>query len=375
MMDMSFRYVQPVEIVFGAGACGKLADWLAGRGLCRALLLCDDFLIGAGAAARVREAAGGRVAAVRGGIRPNPTLQNVDDVVASLRAVSADALIAMGGGSVLDAGKIAAALCCETFAAADCHAGRAGLSGKRLPVVAIPTTAGTGSEVTMVSVLSDEQSGVKAPVGHPALFPSLALVDPELTYSLPPAVTASTGMDALSHALEAYWSVHHQPICDALAVRAAALCFANLLPAFENGGDLAARAGMSEASLLAGLAFALPKTAGVHACSYPLTASFGLPHGVACALTLDAFVRINKDAEAGRVQALARELGFADADALAGRIRAMKQAMGLPCSLREAGIADEAAPGLARASLHPNLANNPVALSEADLAAMYRALA
>lgn len=370
---MNFEYFQPVSIRFGGGAVRALPAILEEMKVGRALLLCDDFLLNT--AKDMAEASTGRIVAVMGGVRPNPTVQNVDAIVARCKDIGIEAIVAMGGGSVLDAGKMAGALAIQGGAAAAYLRGEKRLGEGRIPVIAVPTTAGTGSEVTMVSVLSDEETGFKAPVGHKCLFPTMALVDPELTCTVPPAVTAATGMDALSHALEAYWSRHHQPICDALAQQACQYIFTHLEDAVRDGKNMAAREGLSLGALLAGLAFAQAKTAGVHACSYPLTIRYHLSHGAACALTLDAFTRVNSEAD-GRLDTLAKALGFQGAHAMADKIAAMKKAMGLPCSLAEAGIPAADAALLATESMgYALMGNNPVVMDAPSLTALLEGLA
>jgi alcohol dehydrogenase len=280
------------------------------------------------------------------GIRPNPTKENVADCAAFLRDAQAEVVVALGGGSVLDCAKAAA---------------------NGLPLLALPTTAGTGSEVTCISVVSDDAAGSKAPLSSPGFYPQIALVDPELTYTCPRKVTAESGMDALSHAIEALWSVHRSPASDALALAAAHKILGALEAACEN--NTAARMAMSEGSLLAGLAFSQAKTAGSHACSFPLTVRYGLSHGAACAFTLAAFMRLNP------FEAQAQALGFASAAALADAIDRRKAALGLPCTLKDAGIALADLPGLAAACLQPaNMQNNPVPMDETALVRLFKTL-
>ncbi|HML49293.1 MAG TPA: iron-containing alcohol dehydrogenase [Clostridia bacterium] len=370
---MQFEYFQPVSIRFGAGAARTLPSILDDMNVSRALLVCDDFLMDLGKT--MMEASNGRIAEAVGGIRPNPTVENVDRIAGCCKDLRAQAIVAMGGGSVLDAAKMAGALAVQGHSAREYLAGGRKLGEGRIPVIALPTTAGTGSEVTMVSVLSDEQTDYKGPIGHPVLFATMALVDPELTRTVPAAVTAATGMDALSHALEAYWSVHHQPICDALAQTACEKILAHLEAAYRNGDDLVAREGLSLGALLAGLAFAQAKTAGVHACSYPLTVRYHMSHGAACAFTLDAFVEVNGRAD-GRLDALASALGLGSARLLSEKIKAMKQAMRLPCTLAQAGIPEGDIRALAEACCaHALMKNNPVAMTADSLTELFEGLA
>lgn len=201
-------------------------------------------------------------------------------------------------------------------------------------------------------------------------MPKIAIVDPELTYSVPPRTTMNTGLDALAHALEGYWSVNHQPICDAYATEAVRLILDNLEAAYKDGGDTKARRNMSLASLLAGLAFAQPKTAASHACSYPLSADYHLPHGEACAFTLDSLVRINADE---RLETLCHRVGLDSTEALAERIAYFKSLGGLKTRLCE--LCDVDIEKLSEdCAAHPLMKNNPVALDKAALVRMFEGL-
>ncbi len=244
-----------------------------------------------------------------------------------------------------------------------------------LPLIAVPTTAGTGSEITSVAVLSDHEKGLKQPLASPAFYPSVAIVDPELTWSVPPHVTACTGMDVLCHAVEAYWSRFHQPVCDALAVSAAKTVFENLRTAVARPDDALAREKMAEASVIAGLAFTIPKTTSAHACSYPLTNRLGIAHGEACALTIDHFWEINAaEDEDGRLQQFAQKMGCADTKEMAGKIRSLKAEIGMMPDLKQYHLSDEQFEQLVQESKHPNLRNNPVEITEEMLRALYRKL-
>ncbi|HNR30258.1 MAG TPA: iron-containing alcohol dehydrogenase, partial [Candidatus Hydrogenedentes bacterium] len=202
-----------------------------------------------------------------------------------------------------------------------------------------------------------------------------AVVDPELTYSLPLFVTACTGLDALCHAMECYWSRNHQPMCDLLAKEAARLIFRSLETACTRPNDTGARADMAYAALIAGIAFQLPKNAMVHACSYPLSTRFHLCHGAACAFTLEFAVRLNAPHMGRRLEAFAAYCGFADIDAMVRRIRELKRIGGLPCTLAEANIPKDAVGALIDGSFHPLIKNNPKEVTREDLEAMYASLA
>ena len=369
----TWNYTQPVEIIFKAGVLNELDDLLSNRGFFQGMLVCDNFFVKSGLAKEAMDNSP-KLMAMYSDIQPNPTLENVQNCAAAMVAAKAEFVLAVGGGSVLDCAKIACAIAKSGQQISKIHAGEEKLSGDTLPMIAVPTTAGTGSEVTAVSVLNDDARGLKSSVVDPCLFPKLAVIDPVLTVSMPPEVTAVTGIDALAHALEGFWSKNHQPICDALALEAARKVFSALPEAFRNGGDIKARTEMCEASLIAGLAFALPRTAGSHACSYALTTDYGMSHGEACAFTLAAFTRINADAENGRLHDFAKKLGFEDAFAMADRIDDMKKEMGLKHTLEQAGIRKEDLTKLAHSNQHPNLLNNPVEMSVEKLVAMYETM-
>ena len=241
-----------------------------------------------------------------------------------------------------------------------------------LPLIAIPTTAGTGSEVTCVSVLSDHELGKKGPINCDNFYAKTALIDPELTYTLPPYMTASTGIDVLCHAVEGFWSRGHQPICDALALHASRLVFSYLPVVCRDPQNKVARAKMAEASVIAGMAFTLPKTTSSHACSFPLTNLYHIPHGEACGMTLDYFARINADAQDGRINEFARQLGFAGMNEMADAIAALKKDLNLRTDLKEFHLTDEQVEELVKASHHPNMLNNPVEITDEILRDMYQ---
>lgn len=365
-MGLEFVYTQPVKICFGPGLLEGLDRILAEQGLSRCVAVCDPFL-------RPRlEALAQRVEAIRAiysDIQPNPQLSGAAAVAALIREREADCVLAVGGGSTLDTAKFAAAIAYAGGEALDYFRGQRVFALDHIPVLAAPTTAGTGSEVTQVSVMSHGRE--KKTINHPAFMPKIALVDPTLTLSVPPRTTMNTGLDALAHALEGFWSKNHQPISDQMARQAIRLVLDNLERAWRDGSDLEARTNMSLAALFGGLAFAVPKTAGCHACSYPLSEDYGLPHGEACAFTLDSFVRLNADA---RLEALCQDLGLSGTEELARRIAALKALGGLRTRLSELGPVD--LDKLAHDSaVHPLMQNNPVALDEAALKRMYAALA
>lgn len=368
---MSWDYLQPVAIRFGSGRIQELKAVAASLGCRRGMLVADPFFLQSGFAERLMEGSEGALAAVYGRISPNPDVTEVDACAEAIRQSGADFIVALGGGSSMDCAKAASVVCLSGESITKYHGTGLAVPAKHLPIIAVPTTAGTGSEVTCVSVLTNHAEGKKCPINSNAFYPAVALIDPELTVSMPPRVTASTGIDVLCHALEGFWSKGHQPICDALALHACDLVFRWLPHAYADGSNLLAREKMAEASVIAGLAFTLPKTTGSHACSFPLTNLYHIPHGEACGLTLDYFARVNAGCEGGRVQEFAQKLGFADVAAMADAIHALKEATGLRCDLKDLALTDAQVEELVRISHHPNLLNNPVTITDGMLYDMY----
>ena len=244
---------------------------------------------------------------------------------------------------------------------------------KHLPLIAIPTTAGTGSEVTNVSVLTNRNQGIKAPIASESFYPQYAIVDPTLTWSMPADLTASAGIDVLSHAVEGYWSRLHQPICDVLAVYAAKLVLTNIRTVYKDPNNQAAREKMAAASLIAGLAFGQPKTTASHACSFPLTNLYHIPHGEACGLTLDFFIRLNGTKDF-RTRELTSQLGFYDYEQFADAVQRLKRDLHLRTNLTDLHINEEKKEELIRLSHHANLKNNPVEVTDEDLRRLYDGL-
>lgn len=372
---MNWEYLQPVVIKFGCGIRKELKESARSLGCKNGLLVSDPFFVNSGLAEQIVSESDGMLTGIYGGVSPNPDVTEVDECARIIKENNHGFVAALGGGSALDCAKAAASICLTEDSIRKYHGTGVAMPTEHLPLLALPTTAGTGSEVTCVSVLTDHENGKKSPIVSNGFYPTEALIDPELTYSMPPKVTAGTGIDVLCHALEGFWSKGHQPVCDALALHAAKLVFRYLKTAYENPSDKTAREKMAEASVTAGLAFTLPKTTASHACSFPLTNIYHIPHGEACGLTLDYFARINASADDGRLEEFARELGFAGADEMADAIHKLKEELGLRNDLADLSLNEEQIEELVRISRHPNLYNNPVEITDEMLREMYTKLA
>ena len=373
----SWNYIQPVEIRFGAGLINKIDEIAQELGIANGLLVADKFFMTNGLAQKIVDGSKGALTAAFGDVSPNPDVTEIDACAELIRKNKHGFVVALGGGSALDAAKAAASVCMTKESIAEYHGTGKQLPKEHLPLIAVPTTAGTGSEVTKVSVVTNHAIGKKAPINCLNFYPTLAVIDPELTYSCPPKVTAGCGIDVLCHAVEGFWSKNHQPICDEVALHACDLVFKYLERAYKDPQDVEAREKMCEASVMAGLAFTIPLTTGSHACSFPLTNIHGIPHGEACGITLDYFAHINaNDPEVGpRMNDFAQKLGFRDMNVMADEIHALKARLGLRNGLKDLNLNEEQIADLVRISVHPNLRNNPVYITDEMLDEMYHYLA
>ena len=310
-----------------------------------------------------------------------PTFAEFGTALEAARACRADAVVGLGGGSAMDVAKLVAALANGRQCITDVI-GTDLLVGRDLWLACIPTTAGTGSEVTPIAILGDESEDLKKGVVSPFLVPDAAYLDPTLTVTMPPAVTAATGLDALTHCIEAYANRFAHPLVDTFALAGITLIADNIERACKDGSDIAARSAMMRASLYGGLCLGPVNTAAVHALAYPLGGEFHIPHGVANALLLPHVLRFNIAAAPGRYAAIARALGANCvgndvADALAGveRVNALADACGIKRRLSDFAIGRDAIPRMAEAAMTVTrlLDRNPRTLTEADIRAIYEA--
>lgn len=367
-------YLQPVKIHFGNGRVFEIEKIVKEMGYSNGLLISTPHFCKSGLSSKILEKSNGILSCVFSELSPNPDVEEVDKCAELIRKNNIDFIVVLGGGSAIDLAKAVSVIGLTDDSIRKYHGTGISVPDKHLPLIAIPTTSGTGSEVTSVSVLSDHKNGKKAPIVSDSFYPVCAIIDPELTYSVPSQITAATGIDVLSHAIEGYWSKGHQPICDACALYASKLVFENLYKCYKEPENKVAREKMAEASVIAGLAFTLPKTTSSHACSFPLTNIYNIPHGEACGLTLDYFVRINGSSGDSRILYLANELGFDTVELLADAILDLKKKMNLRTDLKDFNISDDEIDELVRLSRHPNLYNNPVDITDEQLREMYESM-
>ena len=359
---------QPLLMV-GPGAAARLARAVGDFGHRRILVVTDAVIAKLGLLAPLTEAlaAAGSEFVVFDEVTPDAPIPVVERGLNVMRRQRCDAVLAVGGGSVLDAAKVialAAANRKSPQALAGYFRGRRG----PVPIYAVPTTAGTGSEVTVAAVISDPAEHRKLVVADTRIVPDMAALDPTLMTGLPPAVTAATGMDALTHAIEAYISLWATPATDRLALAAVAAVFEHLPRAYAQGDDLHARERMALASTYAGMAFTRANVGNVHAIAHQLGGLYHTPHGLANAIMLPPVLRFSLEAAAPRLAELARRIGAAghqaDADELTqaqrfiDAVQALGDRVGIPRrldALQEADI-----PKLAQAACHEANFNYPV---------------
>lgn len=361
---MNWNYTQNVEIIFGSGRLAELPKTV--EKYSKSIIVSTEYFQKSGLLNDINAKINADLFTE---VSPNPDVTEVNKCSKLIRENKNDVIIAVGGGSVIDLAK-AASVTVEDIT--KYHGIGKKIPKRHLPVIAVPTTAGTGSEVTSAAVLTNRSTGIKAPIVSASFFPKTAIVDPLLTHSLPKSITASSGIDVLCHAVEGYWSKGHQPICDSLALHSAKLVFEYLPIVYEEPDNAQAREKMAEASLIAGLAFSLPKTTSSHACSFPLTSIYNIPHGEACGLTLDFFARVNSADK--RTVRLAGELGFKNVDEFADAILNLKKEVGLRTDLSEFNFDDSDIDELVKKSRHPNLLNNPVEITDRVLYDLYNKL-
>ncbi len=370
------------RIVFGLGAIEKIGAEVLGLKKKKVLVVTDPGIVQAGLLEPLKQSlqAAHIPFALFDGVEPDPRLEVVQQCTEMGRKEGVEALIGFGGGSSLDIAKVAAVLLTNEgdltqFFGIDL------IPNPGLPVILIPTTAGTGSEVTPIAILSDTREKLKKGIVSPHLFPEVALLDPQLTVGLPPLVTALTGLDALIHAIESYTSVNAFDLTDHLAFRAMELLYDNIRTAYARGEDLEARSRMLEGSLLAGIAFANAGVTAVHAFAYPLGGEFHVAHGLANSVMLPHVMRFNLLGNLPKFADIGSALGL-DTDPLTDKEAALEaleaimdlmEDLSIPRRLRDLNIPQEGIPSLAEGVMKVTrlLANNPRRITLEDARRIY----
>ncbi len=374
----SFTFRTTPAILSEPGATAKIGALAAGLGMTRAAFVTDRGILELGLAQPALDGlkAEGIAVSVFSDVVADPPEAMVLETVAQAKAAGCDGVISVGGGSSMDTAKLVALMLVSNQPLAECY-GVEMAKGGRAPLILAPTTAGTGSEVTPISIVTTGEAEKKGVVA-PQLLPDWAVLDADLTLGLPREVTAATGVDAMVHAIEAYTSAHKKnPVSDALAREALRLLGGNIRKVCDTPGDREARGAMLLGSLLAGMAFANAPVAAVHALAYPLGGHFHVPHGLSNCLVLPHVLEFNAPVAAGLYAELL-PLAFPEAGAgasLADEFRALAPQIGLKTRLSEVGVGHNHLPMLAEDAMKQTrlLVNNPREVTLDDARAIYEA--
>ena len=379
-MTLTGNWSYPTAVRFGAGRISELGDACAAAGISRPLLVTDRGLAGLPITGRAREimAAAGLGDALFADVDPNPNEINLAAGVAAYQAGGHDGVIAFGGGSGLDLGKMVAFMAGQTrpvwdfedigdwWTRADADA--------IAPIIAVPTTAGTGSEVGRASVITNSQTHVKKIIFHPKVLPSIVIADPELTVGMPKFITAGTGLDAFAHCVEAYSSPHYHPMSQGIALEGMRLVTTYLPRAYATPDDLEARAHMMSAAAMGATAFQKGLGA-IHAMSHPVGAVFNTHHGTTNAVCMPAVLAFNADAIRGRFDQAAAYLGIDGGfDGFCEFVQQFNDSFAIPRTLTEMGVSADRLDDLVAMALEdPSCGGNPIDLTADGLRGLFRA--
>jgi len=370
------RVLPTPDCFIGSGAVSELTRALRSLEARKVLVVTDPGVLRAGIYERIKTALAEAAVGVElfDQVKPDPSTTFVQSAAEQARQARVDAVIGLGGGSSIDTAKMAAALAANRREV-DEYLGGAAFEKPVLPILAVPTTAGTGSEATHIAILSDEAAQVKKGLVSVRLMPRFAFLDPELTLGLPPAITATTGMDALCHAIESFTSVNASQYSEVLSLRAIELLNGHIVEAFRNGGNALAREKMLLGSFLAGIAFANAGVTAVHAFAYPLGGMFHVAHGLANSLMLPVILRFNAVSARERFQPIGRLMSQGGtADTVVQRVEELLGILQLPRNLAAVGIPADALEPMAQAVVQITrlLNNNPRKVTLQDARAIYR---
>jgi alcohol dehydrogenase class IV len=371
------------KILFGLGAVEKTGPEAQLLKAKKVLIITDTGVIQAGLLQGIEKSlqTAGLPFVIFDGVEPDPRIEVVEKSVEKAKKEGIDLIIGFGGGSSLDIAKVTSIMITNP-GKIDSFFGIDLVPNPGVPVILIPTTAGTGSEVTPIAILSDTKEKLKKGIVSPTLFPEVAIVDPKLTIGLPPSVTAFTGMDALTHAIESFYSINATDLSDLLAFRAMELLSKNIRMAFAHGENLVARSNVMEGSLMAGIAFANAGVGAVHAFAYPLGGEFHLAHGLTNTLMLPYVMRYNIMGCPSKFAQMAKAFGervdgiseLVGAEIAVRFVERLSDDLRVPRRLRDVNIPEVAIPRLAEAAMKVTrlLANNPRKITLEDAITIYR---
>jgi alcohol dehydrogenase class IV len=377
-MQLTANWSYPTSIRFGAGRISEIADACEVAGMSKPLLVTDRGLANLPITQHtldlLEQAGLGR--AMFAEVDPNPNEKNLAAGLEAYRSGDHDGVIAFGGGSGLDLGKVVAFMCGQSRPVWDYEDigdwwTRAD-ADKIAPIICVPTTAGTGSEVGRAGVLSNSETHEKKIIFHPKILARVVICDPELTVGMPKMITAGTGMDAFAHCLEAYCSPHYHPMSQGIALEGMRLVKENLPRAYADGNDIEARAHMMSAAAMGATAFQKGLGA-IHALSHPIGAFYNSHHGTTNAVVMAPVLKFNRSAIEPRIERLAAYLGIAGGfDGFYDYVIALNASLGIPANLTELGVTDPDLDWLVASALKdPSVGGNPVEMTEANTRALF----
>lgn len=376
-----FRFKVPQNIEFGVGSLKKLPEILNESKSEHVFLISDEGLAKLGVVKKVQDIveADGLKCTTYLGVVPNPTVDVVNESTKCYKESGATSIIALGGGNSMDVAKATGVLATYGGKITD-YEGLYKVPGPIVPIIAIPTTAGTGSEVTASAVVTDEERNYKMSVISYEMLPKYAVLDPQLIMTAPASIAASCGVDALIHALEAYVSNFASPFTDAMAEKAMELIGANIRRFVANRQDEEAACAMMTGSTFAGMAFAWAKLGNVHAMSHPVSAYFHVPHGVANAVLLPTVIEYNALSDHGRYEKIYNFIREKKEPAkdfkpqmLIDEIKKLNADLGIPQSLSEVGVTEDKIEAMAKdAVVHPNVLANPRQTNLKEMIELYK---
>ncbi len=368
-----FTLMYPARIIFGRGVIERLAEEILSLGK-RALLV-------TGCSAMRKSGVLDRVGAIMksagvefslfDGVESDPSLETVNEGIEFIQRERCDVVIGLGGGSVIDVAKAIASIVKQPGTVWEYHRGKK-IEKEGLPFIAVSTTAGTGAEITNNSVLMDREKLVKKSIRSPHMIAKVALVDPELTLSIPPRITAYTGMDAFVQALESYVTKTSNPVTDTLALQAIEVIFHNLPEAVQEGGNIEVREKMALGSLLSAMAFSNSGLGAVHGLAHPIGAHFGVPHGLACAVLLPHVVGFNLKVRYEKFSQIAEKIGVEKTENLPCIMKKFLQRIGIPLNFRDYEITETDFSTIIAESRSSSMSKNPRQVSDEDLREILR---
>lgn len=359
----------PTRVVFGEGCLDRIFSVVDSFKPSRIMLVTGrKSMRESGVTGRIINYLEGYQVVVYDKVGGNPTNGTVEDGIQFLKDEGCDLVIGLGGGSVVDTAKAISLLSKNPGSVDDYLSEKREIVNRKLPLIAIPTTAGTGSEVTQYASIIDERKKRKISLTHEYIYPDVAIVDPVLTVAVPKFVTAITGLDVLSQCIEAYWSKLHTPISDIFALNGIKLIFENLKKAFIFRDNMESKKNMALASLFSGVAIGIARTTIVHSVSYPLTVRFKIPHGLACSLTLPSFIKYNAEVVRGRIEDVARTIGTNTTEELIKKVEKLISEVELPKKLSDVGVKKRDINLIVKEGFRPDRTeNNPRKITAEDL--------